>query len=235
MTLRMHIMKRIIAVPLLALVLSTMTSRADSFFQYGFWGPFLQIIDDQKSINGLRLDLFYGVNKDVNGLDLGIAHRNTGTGRGVQISIANETWGSQYGLQFGLVNLANENMSGLQLGAGYSHAGEQMKGVQMAVVSHVGSAVGVEFRGDLTGLQFGVISQVNEDLTGVQSGIIYGRTYGRMSGLQFGIANQAGHASGVQLGVVNIADSMKGIQIGLWNQIRSKETLKVFPVVNWSF
>ncbi|GEM_PF-2202268 len=121
-------MKKLIAAPLLAVTLSVFSAQADSFFQFGFWGPYLQIIDNEESITGLRLDVFCGSNAEVTGLDIGVAPQTFGDGRGVQFSIANGTRGSQYGLQMGLVNLANENMSGLQLGVGYSHAGINMKG-----------------------------------------------------------------------------------------------------------
>ncbi|GEM_PF-2106813 len=87
----------------------------------------------------------------------------------------------------------------------------------------------------MSGVQLGVVSQVNVDLTGFQMGAVYGRVYGKMSGLQLGAINQAGDASGVQFGVINIAESMNGLQIGLWNQINSKEHLNILPLVNWSF
>lgn len=228
-------MNRYIAAPLLVVFLTAFSIRADSPFQFGFWGPHLQIVSYEKSITGLRLDVFRGSNVDVTGLDIGVTHQTSGTGRGVQFSLANDTRGSQYGLQFGFINLANRNMSGLQLGIGYSHAGSQAKGIQLALVNHVGREDGVESKGSMSGLQLGVISQVKLDLTGFQSGMVYGRVYGKMSGMQMGLINQAGDASGLQLGIVNVADSMNGLQIGLWNQINSKEHLRILPIVNWSF
>ena len=41
--------------------------------------------------------------------------------------------------------------------------------------------------------------------------------------------------TGAQVGLVNLTREMGGLQIGLWNQISSKEKLRVFPIVNWKF
>ena len=89
--------------------------------------------------------------------------------------------------------------------------------------------------GDFTGWQSGALGCVTKGhFTGYQSGWLYNRA-GSGTGFQFGAFNSSSDFSGFQLGLVNICDRMNGLQIGLVNIIKSKEKLKFFPIVNWSF
>jgi hypothetical protein len=120
-------------------------------------------------------------------------------------------------------------------------------------VDHVGldwNIVG-QNTGSVTGVQLTAVGLVDGDFTGWQSGWLAGVANGNMQGLQTGIYTHSGMGStgvqigfintsdsfsGLQFGLVNIAETMRsGLQIGLVNIIRSKETLKFFPIVNWSF
>ena len=105
--------------------------------------------------------------------------------------------------------------------------------------------------GSVTGVAFTGVGIVDGDFTGWQSGWLASVTRGNMQGLQWaaytksgmgssgvqvGLLNMSDDFSGLQFGLVNITENMrKGLQIGLVNIIKSKEKLKFFPIVNWSF
>jgi hypothetical protein len=105
--------------------------------------------------------------------------------------------------------------------------------------------------GSFTGLQWQAAGLVDGDFTGWQNSWLASVTKGNMQGLQvgaythsgmgstgvqFGIFNTSDDFSGLQVGLVNITQVMRsGLQIGLINIIKSKEKLKLFPIVNWSF
>jgi len=88
--------------------------------------------------------------------------------------------------------------------------------------------------GDFTGWQNGIANITKGHFVGYQSGWIYNRA-GSGSGFMWGLYNSSSDFSGLQIGLVNICDRMNGLQIGLVNIIKSKEKLKFFPIVNWSF
>lgn len=64
-----------------------------------------------------------------------------------------------------------------------------------------------------------------------------------ITGLQSGLVNIANQANGLQLGFVNYAKNLNGVQIGFVNVVESNEWFtglptelaKGFPIVNWSF
>ncbi len=105
--------------------------------------------------------------------------------------------------------------------------------------------------GSVTGVAFSGLGMVDGDFTGWQDSWLASITKGNMQGLQmgaytksgmgstgvqFGILNTSDDFSGLQVGLVNITQTMRsGLQIGLINIINSKEKLKLFPIVNWSF
>ena len=105
--------------------------------------------------------------------------------------------------------------------------------------------------GSVTGVSFSAIGIVDGDFTGWQDSWIAvdhqrqhaGSAGGsihqirrRLRGVQFGIVNTSDDFSGLQVGLVNITQTMRsGLQIGLVNIINSKDKLKFFPIVNWSF
>ena len=105
--------------------------------------------------------------------------------------------------------------------------------------------------GSVTGVQWSAVGLVDGDFTGWQGNWLAGVTNGNMQGLQVGAyTHSGGGSSGVQLGFINTSDDFSGLQfgfvnitevmrsglqIGLVNIINSKEKLKFFPIVNWSF
>lgn len=88
---------------------------------------------------------------------------------------------------------------------------------------------------DFHGVAFGLLSFVHGDTRGLQFDGIFSGVDKRMSGLQLGIVNHAGDMHGLQIGLANFADDATGIQIGLWNEIKSKSTWSVIPIINAAF
>jgi len=88
---------------------------------------------------------------------------------------------------------------------------------------------------DFHGVAFGLLSFVHNDERGLQFDGIYSGVDKRMSGLQLGIVNRAGDMHGLQIGLANFASDATGIQIGLWNEIDSKSSWSVIPIINAAF
>jgi hypothetical protein len=196
----------------LIVLFSAGVGRCDSVVQLSLWAPKLQLASPERTVSGLRLQI-YGRNMGMNGLDLGLA---------------NETTGNFAGLGVGLLNTVEGDMKGLQWSFfGYGRVEGNVYGVASGLASVT--------RGDLFGLQEGCAALADQDVYGCQFALAYARSGGDHSGAQLSLVNRARRISGFQLGIVNLAESMRGIQIGLWNQIDSKTSLKVFPIINWSF
>ena len=122
---------------------------------------------------------------------------------------------------------SNANMTGLDLGIFAQNSGS-FTGVQWTAAGIVD--------GDFTGWQNNWLASVaNGNMQGLQVGA-YTKSGTGSTGVQLGIFNSSDEFSGLQFGLVNITEVMRsGLQIGLINIIRSKEKLKFFPIVNWSF
>ena len=134
-----------------------------------------------------------------------------------------------------------ESVSAIRLGIWSRNA--DMTGLDWGLVGqNTGSFTGVQWTGiglvdgDFTGWQNSWLAAVTEGIMqGLQVGA-YTKSGGGSSGVQLGFLNTSDDFSGLQLGVVNITEVMRsGLQIGLVNIIKSKEKLKVFPFVNWTF
>jgi hypothetical protein len=227
-------------------LLSVWTSSA----QAAEWTPFqlslvkpVQLFSEETKVEGLRLNLIYGVNKEVTGLDLGVVNEVTGTTKGVQAAyilggnISRDLDGAQIVYGFGGVNVTNGEANGLQIsgvGAGVNWA-EEFNGVQLS-----GVLGGINKAANMTGLQitvaFGGINMA-ENVTGFQiAGLLGGINKAanvrgvQIAGLAGGI-NWAKNVSGVQLsGVygINIAKDVSGVQISsLYNQADAMEGLQL--------
>jgi len=118
-----------------------------------------------------------------------------------------------------------------------------MTGFDWGIVGqNTGSFTGVQWLaagvvdGDFTGWQNNWLASVAKgNMQGLQVGA-YTKSGMGSTGVQFGIFNTSDDFSGLQVGLVNITQTMRsGLQIGLINIIKSKEKLKLFPIVNWSF
>lgn len=118
-----------------------------------------------------------------------------------------------------------------------------LKGLDLSLVGmNSGSVSGVSFTGvgivdgDFTGWQWSWLAAITEgNMQGLQWAA-YTKSGLGSSGVQLGLLNMSDDFSGLQVGLVNITEVMRsGLQIGFVNIIKSKEKLKFFPIVNWSF
>jgi hypothetical protein len=126
-------------------------------------------------------------------------------------------YGSFTGVQWGLVqNRVGGDMTGWQSAFGLNLVKGNMCGVQDALIYN-----SVE-EGDMTGVQFAWVNNVDNNATGVQFGLI-NMVDEKMNGVQFGFANLAETANGIQCGFYNQADDLCGIQLGLVNRLKSSE------------
>ena len=184
---------------------------ADGPIQLALWPPDLQLVDQEQSIHGLRLNI-YGRNANVSGVDLGLVHEASGEFKGVA---------------FGLASLVDGGLHGVQWTWFYSRAGGDSVGWQAGLITRAD--------GGFRGLQTSAANMNEGDTTGVQIAWVYNSTATHLTGAQIGLVNRATIVNGLQLGLVNLTEQMDGLQLGLWNQIDSKETLTILPFVNWKF
>lgn len=166
----------------------------------------LALIDEEDSVNGFRLNLISGANKNVFGLDMGIANRTTVAQKGLQLGGVNIVEGEQSGLQVGFVNWTGVKAMGWQWG--FVNA----------------------TKGDSTGGQAGLVD-IAVGCASYQCGLVnYG---GRTEGFQFGAVNVADSVSGMQIGILNYTHKLSGLQIGILNIAAGKDSVwKVLPIVN---
>jgi hypothetical protein len=83
--------------------------------QFSIWKP-IQVVDEGYNVYGLRLNIFYGLNKDVRGLDMGIGLNESASMYGIQFSMfLNKVTESMLGMQFGMINKAGR-VGGIQTG-----------------------------------------------------------------------------------------------------------------------
>lgn len=93
----------LVAIMILCLPISSMAQSSAKPIQIALWHP-VQIFDEDTSINGVRISIFYGVNQDVYGLDYGLVNKLKGNIKGSQVGIVNLVEGDMGGIQSGLVN-----------------------------------------------------------------------------------------------------------------------------------
>ncbi|HEY4743725.1 MAG TPA: hypothetical protein VIH45_03645 [Desulfuromonadaceae bacterium] len=198
------------------------------------WTPFqlslvnpVQLFPEESRVQGVRINLLYGVNREVDGLDYGPVNRTTGTTQGVQTGA----------FPFGGINITGD-LYGMQVGGvlgGLNIAGGEVHGVQIS-----GIFAGINRAGNVSGVQLsGIIGGINkaENVSGVQiAGTFLGVNLAKnVQGFQLGtIYNQAGAMEGLQLGLVNVCSKMQGVQIGLVNVIK-ENNIPFFPIVNGRF
>jgi len=155
------------AASLLLFLLAAPVAAQENPFQIALIGPTMQLVDDAADIQGFRLNLIYGVNRNMTGLDLGLI---------------NHTRGHMTGVGFGLVNVADDGFSGWQSGA-VNVAGGEFTGLQWSpwtvlslanfVEAGEGAQIAVAFNRAqyLRGFQLSLVN-VAEDMYGVQVGLI---------------------------------------------------------------
>lgn len=220
--------KKIIVLVLLGLVVLPQFVKAEETksVQLAVFNP-VQLVPQEDSIKGVRLSLFYTVNKDVTGFSLVWLGVNSSTGdvQGIEWGLGNWVEGASYGWQAGLVN----------------HAGKRCVGLQYGLVNVT--------EGDFTGLQWGLVNWTEGFMHGVQAGVVnvskgksagidlgvVNYNEGSFKGFQGGFVNYAAQMHGLQLGIVNYTKSLDGLQIGLGNYNGNKKPLEFMVLVNWSF
>ena len=125
--------------------------------QISLWHP-VQLYDSTTTIHGLRINLFYGINKDVHGVDAGlIVQKLTGNMKGWQPGFINLVEGNVEGLQEGLVNHVKGNFTGWQSGGininkkethglmtGIFNSTNHMRGVQLGFVNYAETLYGLQ-------------------------------------------------------------------------------------------
>ena len=220
--------KKILVLALLGLVVMPQLVKAEEAkpVQLAVFNP-VQLVPETESIKGLRLSLFYTVNKDVSGLSIvwiGV-NRATGDVSGVEIGLGNWVEGSAYGGQIGIVNHAGKRFVGLQYGMANITEGD-FTGIQWGLVNWT--------EGFMHGLQAGVLNVSKKQSIGAEVGVV-NYNYGSFRGFQGGFVNYAAEMHGFQLGLVNYTKSLEGLQIGLANYNGNKEPMEFMVLVNWSF
>lgn len=169
----------------------------------------VQVFPEKTDVQGLRINIIYGLNENVSGLDIGIANQVIDKFKGAQVGA----------FPFGGVNITKE-LSGLQLAGffgGVNVTTGKTVGIQVS-----GAAAGINYAGDVIGAQIsGLLLGVNiaKNVKGFQACVIY---------------NQADSMQGLQVGLVNHCKQMKGIQIGLVNVIEEGK-IPFLPIVNAQF
>ena len=120
-------------------------------FQLSLITP-VQIVHQDQSVTGLRINLIYGSNKSVTGVDWGLINRTTGDG--------------SMGAQFGFVGIANSDFSGYQDNF-FNIVEGDMHGSQVGVVNYSHYAHGFQFglinyAATMKGLQLGLINIIGQ-------------------------------------------------------------------------
>lgn len=187
----------------------------------------VQLVPEQDSVKGLRLSVFYTLNKDVTGLSLvwcGV-NRASGDVNGVEIGLGNWVEGSAYGGQMGIVNHAGKRFVGLQYGMANVTDGD-LTGLQWGLVNWT--------EGFMHGIQAGIVNVSKDKSVGLDFGVV-NYNEGSFTGAQAGFVNYAAEMRGLQLGIVNYTKSLDGLQIGLGNYNGNKKPMEFMALVNWSF
>ncbi len=128
------------------------------------------------------------------------------------------------GIQSSFLTVLNfEEYRGLQATLGYAQAGN-FQGAQGAFVS---------VAKDYQGLQAGLAVSVAQVATGFQASAVSVANQ-ELNGVQCGILNQAEACNGVQLGLLNFSNGGKGMQFGLSNYIEGA-LVPWLPILNFKF
>jgi len=133
------------------ILFSTLLFAQSNPIQLSLFNP-IQIVPENESVSGLRLNLIYTKNVNVTGLDWGLVNKTTGKQLGVQWGFVNLTDGGFTGWQDGAVNVTNGSSVGLQTGLVNYHMGH-FNGLQFSIVNYSAT---------LKGLQIGLINIIGK-------------------------------------------------------------------------
>lgn len=149
-------------------------------------------------INGLRINLLWGIHNNVSVLDLGV--------------LANICTGDMYGIQIaGISNDVACSCQGLQIATLLNRSGGNIEAIQVACFNINGPD------SYTNAIQLGLMNMAG-NASGIQAGIF--NKAADMQGLQIGLINCAYSLDGVQIGLCNFIENavypfMIGINIGL--------------------
>ena len=121
--------------------------------------PPVQIVREDRSVGGVRLDILYGKNVNVTGIDWGLVNHTTGDELAWQDGIVNYVEHNAQGWQDGFVNMTNGEFTGLQ--SGFFNQSESANGVAFGVVNYTKH---------MHGLQLGILN-MTETMHGLQIGV----------------------------------------------------------------
>jgi hypothetical protein len=130
---------------------STLISAQDNPIQLSLFNP-IQIVPENESVSGIRLNLIYTKNVNMTGLDIGLVNLTTGKLSGVQWGGVNLLDGGMTGWQSGFVNISKGHAVGLQT-SWVNHHSSHFNGLQLAIVNYAAT---------LEGLQLGLINIIGQ-------------------------------------------------------------------------
>jgi len=135
----------------ITVLLSLNVLAQDNPFQLSLFDP-IQIVPNNESISGIRLNLIYTKNVNVTGFDMGLVNVTTGKQLGVQWGGVNVTEGGFTGWQSAIVNMSKGDFVGLQTSWVNYHGG-YFNGLQFSIVNYTET---------LKGLQIGLINIIGK-------------------------------------------------------------------------
>ena len=202
--------------------------------QVGLFHP-AQLFPKETDVDGLRLNLVYGLNRNVRGLDVGtLVNRTEQRMVGFSLGTANVVGGDFAGIQGGVFNGVEGGVSGLQFSS--LNLSSELRGAQIGFMSLAKGAG--DAKGAVSGLQGSLFFNLASELRGAQVGIA-NLVKGNAHGAQFAVMNVAeGDVRWIQAAVVanfaegdvdwiqaalwvNVAKSVSGVQWGTWNLAKS--------------
>jgi hypothetical protein len=173
--------------------------------------PDVQLVGQDESVSGLRLNLPYGKNISFSGLDFGflsssaqdadalqvnlIGNLVEQNGMGAQVSCLNVVYNSMKGLQISLLFNDNYKFNGIGVAGGFNKYTDEGNGILIATCGNYGEV---------------------------------------LKGVQVGLCNISTYSTGLQIGVFNYAKNVKGLQIGILNIIE-EGALPFMPFLNFNF
>ena len=126
--------KSVLCAVIIFLVIANFAKAQDKPIQLALFNP-VQIVDENASITGLRINLLYGKNTSVTGLDWGLVnHSTSGVSKGVQFGIVGIVEADFMGWQDNFVNITNGKFEGLQWG--FVNTAGTVSGVQIGFVNY---------------------------------------------------------------------------------------------------
>jgi len=135
----------------ITILFSYVINAQDNPIQLSLFNP-VQIVPENESVSGIRLNLIYTKNVNVTGFDWGLVNKTTGKQLGVQWGFVNLVDGGFTGWQSGAVNVTYGGSVGLQTGWVNYHSG-YFNGLQFSIVNYSAT---------LKGLQLGLINIIGE-------------------------------------------------------------------------